>query len=998
MTGHVVAGNDHYLRDRCMNQILHYPTQQQFPQHRWLAIMIRRLSATPCPTGDPSHHESRRDSILSVSNDTTANLDYTTEFKALFRNTKPRRRPTAISKSNGAALGFTIHEDEELKLEVVHKETHPTEVPLRRSVITQPAQRPKHRVSFVQPPQNESMAPGTSQSYLAIATAPRRLSVQPSKLRLSESVLEDETPPHVYSPKISKPARRGTIYIPTDDTTVPSMYMAIFSPLKSGIPGANQGDAPDVTGLAAQMARKKTSRRSTLAASPKRAPLLPHARPMQSNVFVEDRPGEGPGKENLPPGYPRTQTLASKKVRASISGAKNAHRQDSTEPGPSSRLFKPTASSRSRFKDQSKPPKPVSKHGWNSRPQVTKAQPTAVQPVRVPRKSLAPDSIKQTIAPIRVPTRFVVPDVPAISIRDQFPLLPEGVQDASMYEDKWLMQQEVAITQLVNSLFRAASPTFEEGQNDLLRVQLLELYGNPETCLLYKRLQGALLYGALSMSKEAVENGQRLRSDLGHQEAFINLWLETYDHEMLRTAFEVIVGRVISCKELKSATHRAPNLSTIDRRTLNRALETFLIRNEDSNPDPEADDNAAWCVRRTMLRSLMLIKLLDAVKANQGLPQTANLFQLGSVSKNSISVVQRLMRMISPSVGDPVRPLSHLGFSVSHCQYPLEEYDYEIRNLAVDLRDGVRITRLVELLLYRSASDNLGHNHDSDATTTLAMPTGEVLSLTEGHQDWPLSQHLKFPSLGRATRLFNNQIALGALQGVKSANALFQDINADDIVDGYREKTVRLLWALTSKWGLGGLMDWEDLKKEIRRLGRSRGKVGDWFTNALDIDEDNPGYMQYKSLLKEWVKAVASAHGLTLRNYTTSFADGRIFQAIVDEYKPFQTGFDSGDAKRSLASQLKSIGCSEQFVRLFEKTPGTVNEHVFDREFVMASLAFLCSRLLGPSKRARAAVVIQRGWRAHWSQVISERKDVLHDLAASCAARVQMSQRAAGEG
>src|ERR1700761_437481 len=104
--------------------------------------MLRRLSATPCPIADPERNESRRDSILSASNDTTAHLDYTTEFKALFRNTKPRRRPTAVSKSNTVALGFTIHEDEELNLEGCQnkgtEESSTARLPLRRSIMSQP--------------------------------------------------------------------------------------------------------------------------------------------------------------------------------------------------------------------------------------------------------------------------------------------------------------------------------------------------------------------------------------------------------------------------------------------------------------------------------------------------------------------------------------------------------------------------------------------------------------------------------------------------------------------------------------------------------------------------------------------------------------------------------------------------------------------------------------------------------------------------------------------
>lgn len=43
---------------------------------------------------------------------------------------------------------------------------------------------------------------------------------------------------------------------------------------------------------------------------------------------------------------------------------------------------------------------------------------------------------------------------------------------------------------------------------------------------------------------------------------------------------------------------------------------------------------------------------------------------------------------------------------------------------------------------------------------------------------------------------------------------------------------------------------------------------------------------------------------------------------------------------------------------------------IFDKDFTLGALAFLCSRLLSASKRVRAAVVIQSAWR----DVLSRRK------------------------
>ena len=43
--------------------------------------------------------------------------------------------------------------------------------------------------------------------------------------------------------------------------------------------------------------------------------------------------------------------------------------------------------------------------------------------------------------------------------------------------------------------------------------------------------------------------------------------------------------------------------------------------------------------------------------------------------------------------GDFAKHLSHIGYSVQHMQTLLDEYDFEVKNLATDLRDGVRLSK-----------------------------------------------------------------------------------------------------------------------------------------------------------------------------------------------------------------------------------------------------------------------------------------------------------------
>ena len=69
---------------------------------------------------------------------------------------------------------------------------------------------------------------------------------------------------------------------------------------------------------------------------------------------------------------------------------------------------------------------------------------------------------------------------------------------------------------------------------------------------------------------------------------------------------------------------------------------------------------------------------------------------------------------------------------------------------------------------------------------------------------------------------------------------------------------------------------------------------------------------------------------------------------------------------------------------------------VFDRDFTIAALAFLCSRLLAASKRGRAAAVIQRAYRRAAMRKTIRQRCLLAKLAHDCKAVVVTRRRVIG--
>ncbi|KIW87296.1 uncharacterized protein Z519_12199 [Cladophialophora bantiana CBS 173.52] len=869
--------------------------------------------------------------------------------------------------------------------------------------------------SNVQPPVLRRGSASTS-----LSQAPRRPIITKPGASLS-STAEPLSPlpentialPMIDSTTTLKPARRATIYIPTEDTTLPSIYMGIFSPIKGldpvvkSVPGvespltaAERSSKPDVelTGIIAQMvAKKRGVGKAKIAMSPKRRPLQVTTKPLQESAVMVDRWGQGGGKENVPPGENEVlnKKTRSRKELLGLSGRSRdlepvrplAHQQVNPRarvsllhelvpalPGKVNDNIKNNAQSTS------------TKPSWNAGLRLKSNQPgQAPMMEKQPTSRLGAGEGQSIVGKPSVPSRFVIPKVDRPLVRELYPIITDDIVDPAMYEDSWLSHQEIVIAQLVNNLFGASTRISSPVEDETLRLHLLETYGDPGNVMLYKRLQAALPYGAFSVPTDVLKSAVRLSTDLGKRKTFTDLWLDTYELPYLRMALEVVVGRQCSSytREFLSVRPSFDSGHAANRRTLQQFIETFLIRNEDGQPDEASTDRPSWSYQRTLLRSLMLIKLLDTMTAAPS-QMSRCLFRPSSSYKTSVSVVKALFQLLNPSAGDPIRALNHIGYVVIHIQHPLAEYSYKLENLAVDLRDGVRLTRLVELLLYPSTSQSLEHVHDSSSTTSILLPTGEELSLAGGHSGWPLSQHLKYPCPGRATKLYNVQIALSAIQGVKGVGTLAQTVKAEDIVDGFREKTVRLLWGLTSKWGLGGLVDWNDVEREIKRLCRTGASSHE--NDYFDMLPDEEGHARHTILLKSWAQAIASRGGIRVKNLTTDFTDGRVFAAIVEEYEKYLS-YDVGlRTSWPLSERLKRLGCSEQFAMLFAKSDGPRHHaHIFDRDFVVAALAFLCSRLLNPTKGMRAAVTIQRRWRSYWARAVDSRKSQLREVAESCA-------------
>ena len=204
-----------------------------------------------------------------------------------------------------------------------------------------------------------------------------------------------------------------------------------------------------------------------------------------------------------------------------------------------------------------------------------------------------------------------------------------------------------------------------------------------------------------------------------------------------------------------------------------------------------------------LYRILVLVFFLDrAAGRYQG--NLGNLFAnspdantLKSKGNSSAQVLVTICREFLSRQGDIIKQLARVNLHVYHRQDRLDEIEFQIHNFAIDLRDGVRVSRLVELLWL------------------LPRNSPEINETTK----YPILSQLRIPAISRLQKLHNVNVVLTALQQ-DCQIGLPQDLQAHHIVDGQRRMVMRLVWTLVLMHCFENqtLLTKQQLEDEVARL------------------------------------------------------------------------------------------------------------------------------------------------------------------------------------
>uniref|UniRef100_A0A8C4UGJ6 Assembly factor for spindle microtubules n=1 Tax=Falco tinnunculus TaxID=100819 RepID=A0A8C4UGJ6_FALTI len=489
-----------------------------------------------------------------------------------------------------------------------------------------------------------------------------------------------------------------------------------------------------------------------------------------------------------------------------------------------------------------------------------------------------------------------------------------------------------------------------------------------------------------------VRRDRHLWKDVGERQKILN-WLLSYNPLWLRIGLETVYGELIALESNSDV----------------RGLAIFILNRLLWNPDIAAEyrhptvphlyreGHEEALSEFTLKKLLLLVCFLDCAKRSRVIDHDPCLFCKDAEFKASKDLLLAFSRDFLSGEGDLSRHLGFLGLPVSHVQTPLDEFDFAVTNLAVDLQCGIRLVRTMELLT----------------------------------KNWNLSKQLRVPAISRLQKMHNVNIVLNVLKerGIHLKDESGASIDSRDIVDRHRERTLALLWKIAFAFQVDIFLNVEQLKEEIeflKNVHKEKTKLGalKTFPNCCRVPDNSSNfspqrYSENVKLLMAWVNAVCGFYNIKVENFTVSFSDGRVLCHLIHHYHPCyvpleavcQRTTQTVECSRTVTVGLNSSSSSSSesdtslydaqkfMINLFlvATTAAVLYEELLDNErknfqlinaavsdlggipamihhsdmsntipdekVVITYLSFLCSRLLDLQQEAKAARLIQSAWR-----------------------------------
>lgn len=357
------------------------------------------------------------------------------------------------------------------------------------------------------------------------------------------------------------------------------------------------------------------------------------------------------------------------------------------------------------------------------------------------------------------------------------------------YDEEWMLRQELAFTKWLNALLSSPedlSVDIETAVMDIgkiwqsckaqkdnllaetreavsaryhtstrlntLRKAASAMYTRDEIAKIFSSTSEYIAKGTLS-----IRSDRNLQRDIGLQKLILSLFL-SYNPLWLRIGLETVYGE---CIPLRSNN----DIIGLTRFLLNRFFSDPRITKMSGYHKTNPSQKLVTTMNQFILKKfLFLVYFLDYAKQRKLIGHDPCLFRKRSEYKESREILLSFSREVLSGVGDVTKMLRTHNYVLTYRQTYIEEYDYAVTNIRYDLRDGVRLCRVMELITGRRG----------------------------------LTERCRVPAISRLQKIHNVDVALNALRD--AGYVLEGDIDAKSIADGHCEKTLSLLWQIIHKY------------------------------------------------------------------------------------------------------------------------------------------------------------------------------------------------------
>ncbi|CAH8446043.1 unnamed protein product [Heterobilharzia americana] len=394
--------------------------------------------------------------------------------------------------------------------------------------------------------------------------------------------------------------------------------------------------------------------------------------------------------------------------------------------------------------------------------------------------------------------------------------------------------------------------------------------------------------------------------------------------------------------------------------------------------------------RHVIKRFIIFVWVMDHFKSRMLIKHDPCLFRTKSQTKSSSSLLLSFAQNFLYGENNLVRHMAYLGAEVKVNQTQLDEYQFTVENLAVDLRDGIRLVKLAELLI-----PTLSAPTSTEKPPPIVIGPGSLMSM------------VRFPAISRLQKIHNVGLALRAFQQYGQISMVDgSQIDPRDIVDGHREKTLTLLWCLLLRYQVLALLDHSALETEIQTLEIKVNSISKNIDEVIrfqpdtvennDEEEDKNHVAHFKLLY--WACLICRLYDVPITSLDESFTDGRALCYLLHHYLPTilpqglirqcttHTPKSSVPIPNSLLirnnlfnlslfqKKLSILGDVPLLFPNFMSKPTSVVsvDSILPPGLVLTTLAYLVNRLvISPSEkhkldlliRDNAARIIQNSWR-----------------------------------